>query len=196
MFKHYTKIHNNGIFLGFTKPSECRMAGEQIALTPLLRLRDALKSTINSKEFMDLNNFKPETFVLNNDNFWLYLFVMCSALYAPMHVLRLADQQVPGMEKLYYYVLQTDWMLLRWLPDAEIRVLMLRRDGTYNAMTNTDEHVFDEEATDSSDNDDKEEDTDDDSDCLVRDDDVDNDANKESEDDSSLFGANVISLQE
>jgi hypothetical protein len=50
---------------------------------------------------MDLNNFKSETFVLNNDNFWLYLFVMCCALYAPMHVLRLADQQVPGMEKLY-----------------------------------------------------------------------------------------------
>ncbi len=48
---------------------------------------------------MDLNNFKPETFVLNSDNFWLYLFVMCRALYSPMHVLRLADQQVPGMEK-------------------------------------------------------------------------------------------------
>jgi hypothetical protein len=95
MFKHYTKIHNNGIFLGFTKPSECQMAGEQIALTHLLHLRDALKSTINSKEFMDLHNFKPETFVLNNDNFWLYLFVMCCVLYAPMHVmLRLADQQV------------------------------------------------------------------------------------------------------
>ncbi len=74
------------------------MAGEQIALTYLLRLRDALKSTINSKELMDLNNFKPETFVLNNGNFWLYLFVMCHALYAPMCVLRLADQQVPGME--------------------------------------------------------------------------------------------------
>jgi hypothetical protein len=64
------------------------MAGEQIALTCLLRLRDALKSTINSKEFMDLNNFKLEAFVLNNDNFWLYLFVMCRALYAPMRELR------------------------------------------------------------------------------------------------------------
>ena len=196
MFKHYTKIHNNGIFLGFTKPSECRMAGEQIALTRLLRLRDALKSTINSKEFMDLNNFKPETFVLNSDNFWLYLFVMCRALYAPMRVLRLADQQVPGMEKLYYYVLQTDRMLLRWLPDAEMRVLAHRCDGTYNAMTNMDEYVFDEEAADSSGNDDEEEDSDDDEDHLVRDDNVDNDANEENEDDDFFFGANVISLQE
>jgi hypothetical protein len=196
MFKHYTKIHNYGIFLGFTKPSECRMVGEQIALTRLLRLRDALKSTINSKEFMDLNNFKSDTFVLNNDNFWLYLFVMCRALCAPMRVLRLADQQVPGMKKLYYYVLQTDPMLLRWLPDAEIRVLALRRDGTYNAMTNTDEYVFDEGAADSSGDDEEEEDSDDDDDHLVRDDDVDNDANEEGEDDNSLFGANVISSQE
>jgi hypothetical protein len=77
------------------------------------------------------------------------------------------------MEKLYYYVLQTDWMLLRWLPDAEIRVLALRHDGTYNAMTNTDEYVFDEEATDSSSDDNEEEDSDDDDDCLVIDGNVD-----------------------
>ncbi len=111
-------------------------------------------------------------------------------------MLRLADQQVSGMEKLYYYVLQTDQMLLRWLPDAEIRVLALRHDGTYNAMTNMDEYVFDEEAADSSGDDNKGEDSDDDDDHLVRDDDVDNDANEESEDDNSLFGANIISLQE
>jgi hypothetical protein len=87
-------------------------------------------------------------------------------------------------------------MLLRWLPDGEMRVLALRRDGTYNAMTNMDEYVFDEEAADSSGNDDKEEDSDDYEDHLVRDDNVDNDADEENEDDDSLFGANVISLQE
>jgi hypothetical protein len=87
-------------------------------------------------------------------------------------------------------------MLLRWLPDAEIRVLALRRDGTYNAMTNTDEYVFDEEAADSSGDDNKEEDSDDDNGHLVRDDNVDNDANEENEDDNSLFSANLISLQE
>jgi hypothetical protein len=73
-----------------------------------------------------------------------------------MPVLRLYYQQVPGMEKLYYYVLQTDRMLLRWLPDAEIRVLVLCCNGTYNSMTNTDEHVFDEEAADNSGDDDEE----------------------------------------
>jgi len=185
MFKHYTKIHNNGIFLGFTKPSECRMAGECIALTRLLRLREALKATITSKEFLDLNSFKPETFCLNNDSFWLYLFTMCRAMYAPMRVLRLADQQVPGMEKLYYYVLQTDRMLLKWLPDAEARISSLRRDGTYNTITNTEVYQFDEVAADS-DGDDEEEDSDDDDDRLVRDDDVDRESDEESDADDSV----------
>jgi hypothetical protein len=87
-------------------------------------------------------------------------------------------------------------MVFRWLPDAEIRVSALRRDGTYNAMTDTNEYVFDEEAADSSSNDEEEEDSDDDDDHLVRDDNVDNDANEENEDNDSLFGANIISLQE
>ena len=54
-----------------------------------------------------------------SDDFWKYLFVMCRALYAPMRVLRLADQKSPAMDKLYYFVLQTDRMLPLWLDDAE-----------------------------------------------------------------------------
>jgi hypothetical protein len=32
MFKKYTRVHNNGVHLGFVKPSECLMAGEHIAI--------------------------------------------------------------------------------------------------------------------------------------------------------------------
>jgi hypothetical protein len=88
------------------------MGGELISLLRLLHLKDALRSTINSKEFLNLNNFKEECCVLNNDNFWMYLFLMC-------HVLRLADQQTASIDKLYFYILQTDWMLIKWLPDCK-----------------------------------------------------------------------------
>ena len=84
------------------------MAGEHIALLRLLRLRDALKATIASKEFIDLRVFHTVTSVLNDPTFWKWLFVMCRALYAPMRVLRLADQKKPAMDKLFYYVSQTD----------------------------------------------------------------------------------------
>ena len=36
-----------------------------------------------------------------------------------MRVLRLSDQKTPAMDKLYYYVLQTDQMLPKYLDDAE-----------------------------------------------------------------------------
>jgi len=32
MFKKYTRVHNNGVHLGFIKPLECRMAGKHIAI--------------------------------------------------------------------------------------------------------------------------------------------------------------------
>jgi hypothetical protein len=36
-----------------------------------------------------------------------------------MRVLCLADQKNPAMDKLYYYVLQTDRMLPKWLGKVE-----------------------------------------------------------------------------
>lgn len=119
MFKKYSREHNNGINLGFIKPSECRMAGEQIALLRLLRLRNALKATVTSKEFMDLKVFKSASDIILCDDFWKYLFMMCRALYAPMRVLRLADQKSPAMDKLYFYVLQADDMLPKYLGDLD-----------------------------------------------------------------------------
>ena len=142
MFRRYTRKHNKGIYVGFIKPSECRMGGELISLLRLLRLKDALRSTINSKEFLDLNNFKEECCVLNNDNFWMYLFLMCRVLYAPMRVLRLADQQTASMDKLYFYVLQTDRMLIKWLPDCEKKSTELLRDTSLGqVMTNCDADI-------------------------------------------------------
>ncbi len=108
MFKKYTHVHNNGVHLGFVKPSECRMAGEHIPILRLLWLKNALLLTINSKEFIELCVFNSVCQVLMNPDFWKWTFVMCRALYAPMQVLCLADQKSPAMDKLNYYVLQTD----------------------------------------------------------------------------------------
>ncbi len=47
-------MHNNCIYIGIIKISECCMARELIGLLCLLRLRDILRATIASKEFKDL----------------------------------------------------------------------------------------------------------------------------------------------
>jgi hypothetical protein len=80
------------------------MAGELIGLLRLLRLRDILRATIASKEFKDIweNTFWREVIVLENNEFWRYLFTLSRSLYAPMRILQLADQKIPMMDKLHY----------------------------------------------------------------------------------------------
>ena len=161
MFKKYSRLHNKGIAVGFIKPSECRMAGEHIALLRLLRLKNALQATITSKEFMDLKVFHSVTQILLNPEFWKYLYVMCRALYAPMRVLRLADQKLAAMDKLYYYILQTDRMLQKYITDAEEQADVLLAQNTWKAMETTqptgtsdaeeEEDDFDEDSSDGED---------------------------------------------
>jgi hypothetical protein len=64
-------MHNNCIYIGFIKISECRMAGELIGLLRLLRLRDILRATIASKEFKDVqeNTFWRKVIFLENNEF-------------------------------------------------------------------------------------------------------------------------------
>jgi hypothetical protein len=134
IFETHSRKHNHGIYLGFIKPSECRMAGEHIALLRLLRLKNALRSTITSMEWINLNMFHSDCAILMNPDFWKLLFVMCRALYAPMRVLRLADQKTPAMDKLYYYVLQTDRMLPIYLQEAEDLCKQFLTNETLSAM--------------------------------------------------------------
>ncbi len=82
-------MHNNCIYIGFIKISECHMAGELNGLLCLLRLRDILRATFASKEFKDIweKTFRREVIVLENNEFWKYLFTLCRSLYAPMRIL-------------------------------------------------------------------------------------------------------------
>ena len=110
------------------------MAGEHIALLRLLRLKNALRSTILSKEWINLRIFHADSALLMNQDFWKLLFVMGRALYAPMRLLRLADHKTSAMDKLYFYVLQTDRMLPKYLQDAEDRTTVFLMKQTMSAM--------------------------------------------------------------
>ncbi len=50
-----------------------------------------------------------------------------------MRVHCLADQKTPAMDKLYYYVLQTDQMLDKYLDNAEECATMFLTDSTISA---------------------------------------------------------------
>jgi hypothetical protein len=48
------------LHLGFIKDTDVRMAGAHIALCRVLRLKNALRATINSPEFIALRQFMEE----------------------------------------------------------------------------------------------------------------------------------------
>jgi len=63
-----------------------------------------------------------------------------------MRVLRLSDQKTPAMDKLYYYVLQTDRMLPKYLDDTEkLSKKFLTSD---NVLTNDDNDGEDDDDDD------------------------------------------------
>ena len=109
-------MHNNGVHLLFICPSECRIAGEIIGFFRLFRLRPAIIATITSPEFLALKIARPLCALLQKDDLWHLLFIVCQALYDPMWVLRLADTKTPGMDNIYYYLRRTDEMLKKFLP--------------------------------------------------------------------------------
>jgi hypothetical protein len=74
-------MHNNCIYIGFIKISECRMAGELIGLLHLLRLRDILRATIASKKFKDTweKHFRERSLFLktmSSGSIYLYWVVL------------------------------------------------------------------------------------------------------------------------
>ena len=93
---------------------------------------------------------------MNND-FWKYLFTMCHALYAPMCVLCLADQKTPAMDKLHYFVCQTNGMLPKYLAKVDDDSERLLFYNSFLLMTNIVademEESKDEEDDDSTDDD-------------------------------------------
>ena len=91
IFEQHSRQHNHGIYLGFIKPSECMMAGANIGLLHLLWLKNALRSTIMSKEWIDLRIFYADNAILMNLEFWKLLFVFCGALCAPVRWLCLEN---------------------------------------------------------------------------------------------------------
>ena len=71
---------------------------------------------------------------LMNPDFWKWVFVMCCAFDAPMQVLCLADQKSLVMDKLNYYVMQTNQMLPKYISDAEEHAGTLLMDSTLRMM--------------------------------------------------------------
>ena len=107
----HAKAHNNGRAINLLRPSECRMAGEVLQFLRVFRLKTTLQACTRDRVFVDYKKFGFLADIFNCTQFWKCLFAIIQALYPVYRILRIADTMVGGMDKLYYYVRQTDSLL-------------------------------------------------------------------------------------
>ena len=95
------------------------MAGQLLAMLRVLRLKSALEATVTSSEFRELGVFLDIARVILTEDFWVLLFLLCRAVYPQLRILRLADQKVPAMDKLGYFIAQSNQLTPQFLQKAE-----------------------------------------------------------------------------
>lgn len=140
IFRKFAKLFNDGREINLLRPSECRMAGEVLQFLRVLRLKTALQATTRDQVFVDYKKFGFVTDILNSSAYWDSLFTIIQACYPIFRILRIADTMIGGMDKLYFYVRQTDRLfepamknvMKAWfnksMPHMELSQLQLNKD--------------------------------------------------------------------
>jgi hypothetical protein len=70
---------------------------------------------------------------------------MCHALYATMRVLCLANQNIPAMDKLHFYVCQTDANLFKYLKQASADAQLCTNTRILSLISKCDKGIDDDE---------------------------------------------------
>ena len=86
--------------------NETRMAGYFMGMHRDLRMRKVLQATISSAEFLSIPTnpkFNKAVNYIHDDKSWERCYVLLKILFLCLRVLRLADSNISGMEKVYYY---------------------------------------------------------------------------------------------
>ena len=89
------------------------MAGKVLQFMRVSRLKTALQATTRDPVFVGYRRFQFVVNILNCDAFWSCLYAIIQTCNPIFCILRLADMKIGGMDKLYYYITQTDRLLFK-----------------------------------------------------------------------------------
>lgn len=110
IFSVQAKLFNGGKDLGLLRAADTRMAGYFMAMHRDLRQKKALESTVTSAAFRDLQ-LKPfaqkAADEVGDKDMWKRMYWLLRVLFPALRILRLADSNSPGMDKVYYYSRKT-----------------------------------------------------------------------------------------
>ena len=105
IFKMQAKLFNKGKDIGLLRAADTRMAGYFMAMHRDLRMRRALESTVSSAAFaaLSLKPFAKKAGEEVGDKvMWKQMYVVLRVLFPALRLLRLADSNRAGMDKVYY----------------------------------------------------------------------------------------------
>ena len=109
IFKYkYQEFHNRNI--GLFSRNETIMAGYFMGMHRNLRIRKLLQATISSAEFISIptnTKFTKVVRYITDNNSWERCFLFLRVLFPCLRFLSLADSNLSGMEKVWYYLIIT-----------------------------------------------------------------------------------------
>ena len=111
VYRKHTKQHYNGREINLLRPSECRLAGEVLQFLQGFHLKTSLQTCTLDSIFVDYKKFGFVIDIINSSAYWNCLFAIIQACYPILRILRIANTMIGGMDKLYYYMRQTDRLL-------------------------------------------------------------------------------------
>ena len=108
-----SKKHNDGKPIMFIRASDTRMGGHIISLARTYRLKKTLDSVVTNSQFMTNSMGKKGVkskiiSLVQSKSFWNHVLVCLKCMFPLLKLLRLCDKKEPAMDRLYYYVRQTD----------------------------------------------------------------------------------------
>ena len=107
-FTKISKMHNDGRYLGFIQPSECRMGGELMQLIRIVHLKGPLGEAVNSKVFLEDKKFSFLAKLVNNENFWFILITVVRAFYILIRLLRVCDTRCGYIDRVKILAIEYD----------------------------------------------------------------------------------------
>ena len=126
------------------------MAGYFIGMHRDLRMRKVLQATISSAEFLSIpttTKFTKEVKYIYDDKSWEMCYVILNILFPRLRVLRLADSNISGMDKVYYYSIMTKQCTKKTKSDLDYQRVFPEVSSLSNIWNTSDDKNDEEEPT-------------------------------------------------
>ncbi len=98
-------LANKGCKVGLLRGAGTQMALWFYAMMRLLHLKQPLTATIHQQKFVHLNlndSVRAAVQDISNDKFWTCIYLLLSAVFPALRLLRYCDKSKPAMDKIFF----------------------------------------------------------------------------------------------